>query len=42
VTADSGNEALPVALLDLADLASVAAFVVVGEVPLHVLVNNAA
>lgn len=41
VAATTGNTALHVAALDLADPASVAAFVASWDGPLHVLVNNA-
>jgi NAD(P)-dependent dehydrogenase (short-subunit alcohol dehydrogenase family) len=41
ITATTGNEDVRVAPLDLADRASVAAFVDAWEGPLHVLVNNA-
>ena len=37
----TGNQEVLVAPLDLADLASVAAFVAGWDGPLHVLVNNA-
>jgi NAD(P)-dependent dehydrogenase (short-subunit alcohol dehydrogenase family) len=39
--ASTGNEAVHVGRLDLADPASVAAFVAAWEAPLHILVNNA-
>lgn len=41
ITATTGNAALRVARLDLADLASIAAFVAGWSGPLHALVNNA-
>jgi NAD(P)-dependent dehydrogenase (short-subunit alcohol dehydrogenase family) len=42
IAATTGNASVRVARLDLADRASVAAFVAAWEGPLHVLVNNAA
>ncbi|MFD8150565.1 SDR family NAD(P)-dependent oxidoreductase [Streptomyces sp. NPDC059720] len=41
VTATTGNKDVHVAALDLADQASVAAFVTAWDGPLHILVNNA-
>ncbi|MFF4979514.1 SDR family NAD(P)-dependent oxidoreductase [Streptomyces sp. NPDC001046] len=41
VTATTGNKDVHVAALDLADQASVAAFVAAWDGPLHILVNNA-
>ncbi|MFF0885416.1 SDR family NAD(P)-dependent oxidoreductase [Streptomyces sp. NPDC003456] len=41
VTATTGNKDIHVAALDLADQASVAAFVAAWDGPLHILVNNA-
>jgi NAD(P)-dependent dehydrogenase (short-subunit alcohol dehydrogenase family) len=41
ITASTGNEAVHVGRLDLADPASVAAFVAAWDAPLHILVNNA-
>jgi NAD(P)-dependent dehydrogenase (short-subunit alcohol dehydrogenase family) len=41
ITATTGNEGLHVAALDLADRASIAAFVEEWDGPLHILVNNA-
>src|SRR4051812_8930127 len=41
ITATTGNKQVLVAPLDLADQASVAAFVAAWEGPLHILVNNA-
>ncbi|BDI32415.1 oxidoreductase [Capsulimonas corticalis] len=41
IAATTGSEKVRVALLDLADRASVAAFVAAWEGPLHILVNNA-
>jgi NAD(P)-dependent dehydrogenase (short-subunit alcohol dehydrogenase family) len=41
ITASTGNKNIHVARLDLADQASVAAFVAAWDGPLHVLVNNA-
>jgi NAD(P)-dependent dehydrogenase (short-subunit alcohol dehydrogenase family) len=41
ITASTGNERVQAAALDLADLASVAAFVADWVGPLHILVNNA-
>jgi NAD(P)-dependent dehydrogenase (short-subunit alcohol dehydrogenase family) len=41
VTASTGNEAVHVSRLDLADQASVTAFVAAWDAPLHILVNNA-
>jgi NAD(P)-dependent dehydrogenase (short-subunit alcohol dehydrogenase family) len=41
LTASTGNAAVSVAPLDLADRASVAAFVAAWDGPLHILVNNA-
>jgi NAD(P)-dependent dehydrogenase (short-subunit alcohol dehydrogenase family) len=41
ITASTGNEAVPVGRLDLADLASVARFVAEWVGPLHLLINNA-
>ncbi|MEV8322629.1 SDR family NAD(P)-dependent oxidoreductase [Kitasatospora sp. NPDC056731] len=41
ITATTGNKDLRVAPLDLADQASVAAFVAAWDGPLHILVNNA-
>ena len=41
ITAATGNSKIPVAWLDLADRASIAAFIAQWHGPLHVLVNNA-
>src|SRR6266542_3632684 len=41
ITASTGNKEIVVAPLDLADPASVAAFVAAWQGPLHILVNNA-
>jgi NAD(P)-dependent dehydrogenase (short-subunit alcohol dehydrogenase family) len=41
ITSTTGNDRVHVARLDLADRASIAAFVAAWEGPLHVLVNNA-
>jgi NAD(P)-dependent dehydrogenase (short-subunit alcohol dehydrogenase family) len=41
ITATTGNKQILVAALDLADQASVAAFVAAWDGPLHILVNNA-
>jgi NAD(P)-dependent dehydrogenase (short-subunit alcohol dehydrogenase family) len=41
IGADTGNRSLSVARLDLADRASIAAFVAAWTEPLHILVNNA-
>ena len=41
ITATTGNEGMHVAALDLADRASIAAFVEEWDGPLHILVNNA-
>ena len=41
ITATTGNKAIHVAPLDLADRASIAAFVAAWHDPLHILVNNA-
>lgn len=41
ITASTGNSQVRVALLDLADRASIAAFTAAWEGPLHVLINNA-
>ncbi|MFB8245961.1 SDR family NAD(P)-dependent oxidoreductase [Streptomyces sp. NPDC055952] len=41
VTATTGNKDIHIAALDLADQASVAAFVAAWDGPLHILVNNA-
>lgn len=41
IAADTGNRSLRVAYLDLADRASIAAFVAAWKGPLHVLINNA-
>jgi NAD(P)-dependent dehydrogenase (short-subunit alcohol dehydrogenase family) len=41
ITATTGNKAIHVARLDLADQASVAAFTAAWQGPLHILVNNA-
>jgi NAD(P)-dependent dehydrogenase (short-subunit alcohol dehydrogenase family) len=41
IAADTGNRSLRVARLDLADRASIAAFVDAWKGPLHVLINNA-